>query len=67
MIPNGGLGFGYKSELKANGSESLSVTKSGSYFMPFTYGIPEGELCVSVHVFDASLALLTCNRNKEGF
>lgn len=66
MSPNRGLGLGYKNELKANGSGSHRVTKSGPYFIPFTYGITEVELCVSVQVFDASLALLTYNRNKEG-
>lgn len=58
--PKRGFGLGYKSELKTNSSGSQR------YFMPFTYGITEGELCISVHVFNASLVLLRCNRNKEG-
>lgn len=45
----------------------LHETSSGSRFISFIYGITEGEQCVSDHVFDASLALLMCNRNKEGF
>lgn len=61
MSPSRELGLGHKSELTANSSGSHS------HFIPFTYGITKGELYVSVHVFNASLALLMCNRNKEEF
>lgn len=59
---NGGLGHGCKTELKPDNSGSHRY-----FFTHFACGTTEVNLCMTVHVFDAVLALVMHNRNEEGF